>query len=278
MNSPRFLHVLLASVCVGLVSGQTTTRHAADQWEVPVTRQEPNCPPEGWCGESSIQMACMYYGCYFPQKLINTVGHPSHPDLWSKDLAGALDALGFGRRDLPTSSAEDFIRALKPELNNGVPVILGVNVYSGNQGGAHFCIAAKCDNDNLTINTTWSMTSNTFSWSKLRTKSGGITLADVFMGLAIPAPDVLAAHRLRLYPADPASFFTKKCKLRMMGSRLINGEKYQIRSYASIKLADQNRGAGDLVGDFTASGTEYSQVVEVDRDQSIVFVLTHVRQ
>ena len=81
--------------------GQVASKQGVDLAVIPAISQDPTCPPEGWCGEASIQMAAMYYGCYFPQKMINAAGHPNHPDLWNTELAGALEALGFGRRDLP---------------------------------------------------------------------------------------------------------------------------------------------------------------------------------
>ena len=55
-------------------------------------------------------------------------------------------------------------------------------------GGPHFCVAAKCDETSLTINTTWAMKGDVFTWAKLHTKAGGISLADPFQALAMQEP------------------------------------------------------------------------------------------
>ncbi len=233
----------------------------------------PGCPPEGWCGEAALQMIFMYYGAYIPQKMINAAGHPEHPDLWSNNLGPAMQSLGFKWEDFSTGDTDAYIRKVKSYLADGVPVLMGVNVYSNGSGGPHFCVAAKCDETSLTINTTWAMKGDVFTWAKLHTKAGGISLADPFQALAVPAPDLLANHRLRLYPTDPAKFYEKRCKLRMAASNLIKGAKYQVRRYASMQLADVNRGGGEIVDEFTADTTEYTKDVVVDRDAEVVFVL-----
>lgn len=261
---------------LGLGFCQTAPLQRTLAWEIPAIAQDPTCPPDGWCGEAAIQMAMMYYGVYAPQKVINAAGHPSHPDLWSNELGPAMEAFGFSGTGLPTGSTSEFITALKPVLHEGTPVILGINVFSKGHGDAHFCIAAKYDDQTLTVNTTWEMTPRVYPWGKMAVRDG-LTLADTFMGLAVVPPPILASHRLRLYAADPKAFFTPKTKLKVVAGNLMKGAKYQIRSYISVKSADVNRGGGDLVAEFTATGPEYSQEVEVDRDKTIVFVLNIVR-
>jgi len=260
----------LASVCLA----QDRANPPTQPFEIPAVAQAPGCPPEGWCGEASLQMIFMYYGAYIPQKIINAAGHPEHPDLWSNNLGPAMQNLGFKWSDFSTGDTDEYIRKLRASLADGVPVLMGVNVYSNGNGGAHFCVAAKSDDTALTINTTWAMRGDIYTWARLHTKAGGITLADAFQALAIPAPDLLAKHRLRLYPVDPAKFYEKRCKLRIAASNLIKGAKYQIRSYPSMQSADVNRGAGELVDEFTAASPEYTKDVEVDRDAETVFVMT----
>ena len=276
MKSLKVALLIALSSCLSLNFGETLQQQRTLAWEIPAIQQDPTCPPDGWCGEASIQMAMMYYGMYAPQKMINAAGHPSHPDLWNTELGPAMEAFGFSCTGLPTGSTSEFIAALKPILHEGTPVILGINVFSNGHGDAHFCIAAKCDEQTLTVNTTWEMTARVYPWSKMVVKNG-LTLADTFMGLAVVPPPILTAHRLRLYAADPKAFFTPKTKLKIAVSNLLKGSKYQIRSYPSVKSADVNRGGGDLVAEFQAPGGDYSQEVEVDRDKPIVFVLNIVR-
>ena len=45
--------------------------------DIPDIGQEKRTPKEGWCGESSIQMALAYHGAYVSQKAINRAGKPA---------------------------------------------------------------------------------------------------------------------------------------------------------------------------------------------------------
>lgn len=268
------LAALSAAFLCGVASpsdAQQRKNATPPQFDVPAVAQDPSCPPQGWCGEASLQMIFMYYGAYYPQRVINAAGKPEHPDLWSNNMGAAMQALGFKWTDYPAGDTEDYIRHLKADLAAGLPVFMGVMVSSD----AHFCVAAKCDDASLTIHTTWSMQPTVYPWSKLRTQvPGAITLVGAFMGFTVQVPVILGKYPLRLYPAEPSRFFDKKCKLRIAASNLKKGARYQIRSYASVREADDFRGSGNLVDDFTASDTEYGKIVEVDRDQPIVFVLT----
>ena len=56
--------------------------------------QGPDAPPSGWCGESAIQQAMLFYGAWVPQALINKAGKPRHADLYASDIPVALGQLG----------------------------------------------------------------------------------------------------------------------------------------------------------------------------------------
>lgn len=55
----------------------------------------PERPREGWCGEVSIQMACLFRGAFIPQSELNRIGKASHPDLYAYEIAPLLDAIGI---------------------------------------------------------------------------------------------------------------------------------------------------------------------------------------
>ena len=54
---------------------------------LPITPREHarEAPPEGWCGETAIQEGLLHLGVWAPQRLINRVGKPAHPDLYSTE-------------------------------------------------------------------------------------------------------------------------------------------------------------------------------------------------
>ena len=65
--------------------------------DIPDIGQEKRRPKEGWCGESSIQMAARPTTAAYTssQKAINRAGKPAHPDLYEEDIPVAMTGLGM---------------------------------------------------------------------------------------------------------------------------------------------------------------------------------------
>jgi hypothetical protein len=83
-------------------------------------------PPEGWCGEASLQMAALHFGVWVPQAEANRLGAPKTPDLWEHDLPTALTALGFDFERGPTKHLDALSGWTVKQLRAGHPVILGL--------------------------------------------------------------------------------------------------------------------------------------------------------
>ena len=90
-------------------------------------RHAPEAPPQGWCGETAIQEALLYFGVWAPQARINASAKPAHPDLYSNDVPVALAALG-ARFEAYRAGAEPYVRFVRRAIDEGDPVIAGVKI------------------------------------------------------------------------------------------------------------------------------------------------------
>ncbi len=164
----------------------------------------PAAPPEGWCGESAIQQALLYYGAYVPQADINKAGRPQHPDLYARDIPVALKALGARfvwsdkGRDLP-----GFINWVKQRISGGRPVLVGVKINPSQHPEwalDHFVLAVGHDARSLTLNTTWNKQLKRSTWA-LKSTERGLGFANryqSYFGLAIVGLAHKTAGRTRL--------------------------------------------------------------------------------
>ena len=90
---------------------------------------DTTAPPEGWCGETCIQMAGLYYGVWIPQRVANEKGKPKTPDLWEHDVPVAMSALGVRFQTAPKEAgAAALLDWTVKALREGKPVILGVKL------------------------------------------------------------------------------------------------------------------------------------------------------
>jgi hypothetical protein len=124
--------------------------------------QDPERPPEGWCGETAIQEAMLYHGVYFPQKLINAAGRPRHPDLYSDDVPVALKNLRMEVTVWPAGNGrpglDGFLGWVRGRIDAGVPVLCGVKINPTRHpewGLDHFVLAVGRSGDSVLFNTTW---------------------------------------------------------------------------------------------------------------------------
>jgi hypothetical protein len=155
-------------------------------------------PPEGWCGETAIQEALLYYGIYCPQERINEAGKPLHPDLYSNDIPEALKNLGMEQRQWPGGAADldDFLGWIHKQVAAGWPVLVGVKIYPTQHeewGLDHFVLAVGVEGDSLVMNTTWGFR-YTLSRRQLRSTERGFSFAnryDSYYGISIKGPQRL---------------------------------------------------------------------------------------
>lgn len=127
----------------------------------------PEAPPEGWCGENTIQQALLHHGGYVSQRAINRAGEPRHPDLYWGDLPRALRAVGLSFETWSGSSKpqryDAFIAWIEAHLRQGHPLITGVKLHPTEHprwGLDHIVLVVGSERSfsghlGLDINTTW---------------------------------------------------------------------------------------------------------------------------
>lgn len=130
---------------------------------IPDTGQEAGKPAGGWCGEAAIQMACLHYGAYIPQRIINRAGNPKHPDLYAEELGRALDGVGFSYELWQPKEGDEapvagFMRWIRTNLAAGRPVVVGAKINPTLHPEwvcDHFMLAVGAKANSLIFNTTW---------------------------------------------------------------------------------------------------------------------------
>ena len=129
---------------------------------LPITPREHahEAPPEGWCGETAIQEGLLHLGVWAPQRLINKVGRPAHPDLYSTDIPVALTELGVRYTSYPGGRSFDAFAAwIRTALDAGDPVLAGVKILPTKHpewGLDHFVLVVGYGKEGgLLVNTTW---------------------------------------------------------------------------------------------------------------------------
>lgn len=86
-------------------------------------------PVEGWCGETSIQMAALHYGAWVPQPVINSLGRSTHVDLWEEDIPTALTRLGLEYERAQAGTRDEFSSWIIGQVRRGHPVIVGAKLF-----------------------------------------------------------------------------------------------------------------------------------------------------
>jgi hypothetical protein len=126
---------------------------------IPDRDDDPEAPREGWCGETSIQMAIAYYGKEISQKTIHEAGNSSYPDLHSNEIDTALNALGVNYNIWQNSNYQDlsqYLNWIKLQLAYGYPVISGIKIYPTKHPDwalDHFVLIVGYNEQGLYINT-----------------------------------------------------------------------------------------------------------------------------
>ncbi|MDP1830028.1 MAG: hypothetical protein Q8L48_42590 [Archangium sp.] len=96
---------------------------------IPDRQWAEGAPDEGWCGETSIQMAALHYGAWVPQPVINALGRSTHVDLWEEDIPTALDRLGLKYERGPSTGRDQFLSWIIGHVRRGHPVIVGAKLF-----------------------------------------------------------------------------------------------------------------------------------------------------
>lgn len=123
-------------------------------------KQSPESPASGWCGETAIQEALLYFGVWAPQRTINRAGKPKHPDLYSSEIPVALTELGL-RYELYAPHKGGFtpyVTWIRAALDAGEPVLSGVKLMPTQHpewGLDHFVLVVGYGPRGLLVNTTW---------------------------------------------------------------------------------------------------------------------------
>ena len=218
-------------------------------------KHDAAAPKQGWCGENAVQQALLYHGAYFPQKLINQAGKPSHPDLYSGDIPVALRNLQVDFEQWPWKRCafDKFLAWAKGGIAKGEPVLAGMKIYPTAHpewGLDHFVLLVGFEKDALLVNTTWGKQARLTTKQLLSTNKGlafknrygcyyGIRIKGL-KGDAAPAP----AARL---------FVTRETKehidVIVKCERLTAGQGYALGRWASLEQRSAH-----LTSRFTATG------------------------
>jgi hypothetical protein len=137
-------------------------------------RWEPGAPEEGWCGETSIQLAAGWYGAYVSQKTVNALGHPKTPDLWEHDVPVALEAMHLKFERGPQKRG-DALKWIVEQLRLNRPVVLGVKIIPTEHPEwkvDHLVLAVGFSPQRLLIDTNAEEGQITVSWSGLQRPEG----------------------------------------------------------------------------------------------------------
>lgn len=233
----------------------------------------PGAPPEGWCGEASIQMVGLHYGVWLPQPLVNAAGRSTHVDLWENDVPVALATLGFsferygGPRGDGRGSVQDFLTWLVSQVRAGRPVIVGAKLFPSEHPDwdvDHLMPVVGFTPQGLVFNSNLEDGQVTVPWAAL-SSSSGVSFAGpsdrrygfAVTGLARPAP-----HPVRLTDAsDGGTTLLANVSALTAGAWVLHGEPGD---------------AGDDVT-FVADGGELAVPVRVPTDAVRVFSVAPVR-
>jgi hypothetical protein len=117
-------------VCAALTDCQQFTA-PSDALRLPIADRQwaPGAPPQGWCGETSIQMAALHFGAWLPQRLINARAKPAHVDVWETEMGRAMTAVGVRFERWPGGRSDSALLTwIVAQLRLGHPVIVAVKL------------------------------------------------------------------------------------------------------------------------------------------------------
>lgn len=138
---------------------------------------DAEAPPEGWCGETSIQLAAGWYGAFVSQAKVNSLGQPKTPDIWEHDVPTALRALNM-RFERGPKSRGALLTFIVEQLRLGRPVVLGTKIIPTDHADwhvDHLVVAVGFSPEGLIIDTNVEDGQLTVSWAGLQSAEGDKT-------------------------------------------------------------------------------------------------------
>jgi hypothetical protein len=175
---------LLVPLALSLVAEPTASGKDSSSQRVvlhiPARAQASGAPAAGWCGETAIQEALLYYGRRVSQRRINRAGRPSHPDLYWGDIPRALRALGVRYQRWSRGNLRAFFAWIRSQLSRGRPLLAGVKIYPTEHprwGLDHMVLIVGYDRRGLFINTTWGTRVHR-TWAQLSSRARGFAFAN----------------------------------------------------------------------------------------------------
>lgn len=148
----------------------------ADSTLLPIAdrRWDPGAPPEGWCGEVSLQLAAGWYGAWVSQAKVNALGQPKTPDLWEHDVPTALRALRMRFERGPKSRAR-LLTWVVEQLRKERPVVLGLKLVPSQHPEwhvDHLVLAVGHSPEGLIVDTNVEDGQVTLAWAGLLRPEG----------------------------------------------------------------------------------------------------------
>jgi hypothetical protein len=244
--------------------------------EIPDVGQEKRRPNEGWCGESSIQMALAYCGAYASQKAINRAGKPKHPDLYSEDLPVAMSSLGLEYKQWRGDGVQPFLKWVRDELAAGHPVLIAVKIYPTAHPDwnlDHFVLVTGCTKNALTLNDTWGNRESR-SNAQLMSKEKGLSLINrqnTCYGYSIlgwKSSSSLAGlkpTRIQIHHTE------KRVELRVTAENLKHGRRYRLVKFTDLAIAQKPDARGIVVRSFVADGPRFEIVETIGLDDARLY-------
>jgi len=236
----------------------------------------PERPDAGWCGETAIQQALLYYGAFVPQREINRAGNPRHPDLYWSDIPVALRRLGisYQKWTKPVGVAQ-FIAWIRGHVRRGRPVFGGVKIYPTDHprwGLDHFVLVVGYDDDALLMNSTWGHRVRRTD-VQLTTAKNGFAFhnrSNRYYGFSIEglAGEPAQALRVRLS-------VRRESPTRMDAMAIVQG--LEVGQKYRLERSGLGKNKPEWTHAFTASATEQRIAVRVDKKNSAVFRCVPVR-
>ncbi len=236
-------------------------------------KQAPQSPRAGWCGETAIQEALLFHGAFFPQRLINKAGKPSHPDLYASDIPRALKALhvDFSRYSWATTGFKKFHAWLRRQIGRGDPVLAGMKIHPTQHpswGLDHFVLAVGYGTGSMTVNTTWGRRAKR-SLKQLTSKARGLSFKNKYnryYGLRIRGftGRSKTERPVRLFVMRESS---SKMSVQIKCEGLAVGQRYRLLRFAT----HGKRATPVRSWTFTASGAAHVATDSIEKRQPALY-------
>ena len=146
--------------------------------DIPVYTQSSNAPPDGWCGQTSIQMILDYYGHSYTQEEIDKARFNSgNPTIFFEDMAPTIEKLTDNKFKVYAArfwSEDTYKNWIKSQIDKNKPVMAVFKMYPTKHPEwliDHFSVISGYDNNGIYILTTWEHDAKQYrTWEQLLAK------------------------------------------------------------------------------------------------------------